>query len=214
MDKLIVKKLELGPIGTNAFLLWENKGSEAILIDAPPNCGEEISKVLKENDLTLSQIWLTHGHWDHMAGVKEVLSPGIKVIGHLADELMFNNPAVMSTFSIPGIDLQPVEITQWVEDGDQLDLWGRTTYVFHCPGHCPGNVAFYLKSEKICFVGDVIFAGSIGRTDLPGGDFASLEASIRNRIYTLPIDTELAVGHGPNTTVGDEIRENPYVRPL
>ena len=127
---------------------------------------------------------------------------------------MFNNPAVMSTFSIPGIDLQPVEITQWVEDGDQLDLWGRTTYVFHCPGHCPGNVAFYLKSEKICFVGDVIFAGSIGRTDLPGGDFASLEASIRNRIYTLPIDTELAVGHGPNTTVGDEIRENPYVRPL
>jgi glyoxylase-like metal-dependent hydrolase (beta-lactamase superfamily II) len=142
MDDLIVKKLELGPIGTNAFLLWENKGSEAILIDAPPNCGDEISKILKENDLTLSEIWLTHGHWDHMAGVKEVLSPGIKVIGHLADELMFNNPAVMSTFSIPGIDLQPVEITQWVEDGDQLDLWGRITNVFHCPGHCPGMSLF------------------------------------------------------------------------
>jgi glyoxylase-like metal-dependent hydrolase (beta-lactamase superfamily II) len=76
MDDLIVKKLELGPIGTNAFLLWENKGSEAILIDAPPDCGNEISKILKENDLTLSEIWLTHGHWDHMAGVKEVSVTG------------------------------------------------------------------------------------------------------------------------------------------
>jgi hydroxyacylglutathione hydrolase len=82
----------------------------------------------------------------------------------------------------------------------------------HCPGHCPGNVGFYLASENLCFVGDVIFSGSVGRTDLPGGDFPALENSIKEKIYTLPDDTELAVGHGPNTTVGREKMSNPYVR--
>ena len=115
------------------------------------------------------------------------------------------------SFSFPGVSLVPVEINQWVEDGDHLDLWGRDVKVLHCPGHCPGNVAFYLNQEKICFVGDVIFSGSVGRTDLPGGNFEELERSILRKIYTLPDDTQLAVGHGPNTTVGKEKSGNPYV---
>ena len=212
MKNLCVEKFELGPIATNAFLIWEEGGQEAILVDAPPFCSSEINAVLNDHKLSLKEIWLTHGHWDHIAGVSELIYTRAKVIAHQADEIMFQNPQLMSGFSLPGVTLVPVEINQWVEDGDHLDLWGRDVKVLHCPGHCPGNVAFYLKQEKICFVGDVIFSGSVGRTDLPGGNFEELEKSIKNKIYVLPDDTELAVGHGPNTTVEREKAVNPYVR--
>ena len=77
----------------------------------------------------------------------------------------------MSSFAIPGVDFQPITITKWIEHGDKLDLWGRRVEIRHCPGHCPGNIIFWIRKENICFVGDVIFSGSIGRADLPGGDF-------------------------------------------
>jgi len=213
MKDLVVKKMELGPIGTNAFLLWEENGGEAVLIDAPPYCAAEVNEILNENQLVLVGIWLTHGHWDHMAGAHELAEDGMEIIGHEDDRIMFENPALMSTFSIPGLELKPINITRWVKDEDQLDLWGRTVLVMHCPGHCPGNVAFLFSDESICFVGDVIFHGSVGRTDLPGGDVSKLEDSIRNKIYSLPDDTVLAVGHGPDTTVGKEKVSNPFVRP-
>ncbi len=213
MKKLVVKKMELGPIGTNAFMLWEEGGEEAILIDAPPDCASTIHEILVSNGLTLKAIWLTHGHWDHMGGGYELGIENIDVMGHKADRLLFEDPAVMTQFSIPGLTLKPISITKWVDEGDELDLWGRTVRVMHCPGHCPGNVAFFISSEEICFVGDVIFSGSVGRTDLPGGDFSALEHSIRNKIYSLPDDTLLAVGHGPDTTVGQEKSTNPFVRP-
>jgi hydroxyacylglutathione hydrolase len=115
---------------------------------------------------------------------------------------------------MPGISFDPISITNWVECGDKLDLLGREVEVRHCPGHCPGNIIFWVKQESICFVGDVIFAGSIGRADLPGGDFATLEKSIQKNIYTLPEKTKILPGHGPNTVVAEEILTNPYVRPL
>ncbi len=212
MNKLKVKKLELGPISTNAFLLWEENGNEAVLIDAPPVCKSAIDSFLKENNLILKQVWLTHGHWDHIAGVHEIIDTQTNIMGHRSDQLMFENPQLMASFSLPEISLVPVKIRQWVEDGDKLDLWGREVTVLHCPGHCPGNVAFYVACESVCFVGDVIFSGSVGRTDLPGGDFEALEKSIKKKIYSLPDETELAVGHGPNTTVGREKMSNPFVQ--
>ena len=213
MKDLVVKKMELGPIGTNAFLLWEENGGKAVLIDAPPDCAADVNEILKDNQLVLVEIWLTHGHWDHMAGAHELAEDGIEIIGHKDDQMMFENPALMSTFSIPGLELKPIKITRWVKEGDELDLWGRTIKVMHCPGHCPGNIAFLISDENICFVGDVIFSASIGRTDLPGGDFSKLEGSIRNKIYSLPDNTVLAVGHGPDTTVSKEKLSNPFVRP-
>ena len=112
---------------------------------------------------------------------------------------------------MPGMDFQPIQVTQWVSDGDKLDLFGREVDVLHVPGHCPGNVAFYVPSKDWCFVGDAIFAGSIGRTDLPGGDFATLEKSIKEKLYTLPGSTTLHPGHGPETTVEHEMATNPFV---
>jgi hydroxyacylglutathione hydrolase len=213
MNNLCCQKLELGPISTNAFLLWEDHVKEAVLIDCPPFGGNEVKELLSQKNLKLKEIWLTHGHWDHIAGVREFSQFKGKVIGHPSDQILFEKPELMSSFSLPELVLEPVHITDWVEDGSTLDLWERSVSVLHCPGHCPGNIAFYLESENICFVGDVIFSGSVGRTDLPGGDFEDLKNSILNKIYTLPDHTELAVGHGPNTTVGQEKASNPYVRP-
>ena len=118
----------------------------------------------------------------------------------------------MSSFAMPGMDFRPVEVTRWVEDGESFTALEREILVAHCPGHCPGNVIFHLPEENRCFVGDVIFAGSIGRADLPGGDFDVLENSIHTKIYALADETVLHPGHGPDTTVGQEKETNPFVR--
>ncbi len=213
MKPLRVNKMELGPIGTNAFVVWEEGGTKAVLIDAPLDCYDFITSFLMKEGLELTAIWLTHGHWDHMAGAAEMSKGNLPVLGHSADKIMFEDPNIMSSFAMPGIEFEAVEITQWISGGDRLELFGRHVDVLHCPGHCPGNVVFWIESDHICFVGDVIFAGGIGRYDLPGGDFNILENSIKEKIYTLPVETALCPGHGPDTTVATEIQSNPFVRP-
>ncbi|MBU63320.1 MAG: MBL fold metallo-hydrolase [Opitutae bacterium] len=211
MSDLQLQKFELGPIGTNAFLVWEENGTEAILVDAPPQAKETIAPILATRGLRLSALWLTHGHWDHMAGAAELTSGEMTVLGHKDDLELFENPQCMSSFAMPGMEFQPISVTQWVSNKDKLELFGRDVEVLHVPGHCPGNVAFHVPSEGWCFVGDAIFAGSIGRTDLPGGDFATLEKSIKDNLYTLPPATSLHPGHGPDTTVEREMATNPFV---
>ncbi len=213
MKSLVVRKMELGPIGTNAYLLWEEEGREAVLVDAPPGCAEAVEPLLDSHGLVLREIWLTHGHWDHMIGAADLAGEGVEVLGHREDRMLFEQPAVMATFAMPGLDFKPIGISRWIEEGDELELWGRRVAILHCPGHCPGNVVFWMEEERICFVGDVIFAGSVGRADLPGGDFSVLERSIREKIYNLPAETALLPGHGPDTSVSAELRSNPFVRP-
>ena len=202
---------ELGPVATNAFLLWEEGKSDATLVDAPPGADQAIKSALEDHELNLSQLLLTHGHWDHMAGAATVKWPGVETWGHEADRTLCAEPAVMSAFAMPGMSFDPVVIDHWIGEGDLIDVLGRQVEVRHVPGHCPGNVLFYFQEDKIALVGDAIFAGSIGRTDLPGGDSDLLEKSIREKIYTLPDEVVLLPGHGPNTSVGREKATNPYV---
>ena len=123
MKILCVEKMELGPIATNAFLLWEENGDgNAVLIDAPPFARDSVEEVLERQKIKLKSIWLTHGHWDHMGGVADFDTNELEIIGHRNDQIMFEQPGIMSTFAIPGLELKPVQITRWVEHGDYL-IW-------------------------------------------------------------------------------------------
>jgi hydroxyacylglutathione hydrolase len=200
-----------GPIETNAYLLTETSQGEAVLIDAPGGIWAQVEPILARDQLTLRELWLTHGHWDHTQGGAEVVRrTGARVRAHCDDRMLIETPEVMNVF-LRGLTLEPIGVDQWVGDGETWSLWGRTVEVRHVPGHCPGNILFYIADAAWAAVGDAIFAGSVGRTDLPGGSMAVLERSIRDKIYTLPAATRLHPGHGPATTVATERATNPYV---
>jgi len=205
-----VKILPLGPVQTNAFLL--STGGRAVLVDAPMGAHPAVGKILQSEGLTLEALLLTHGHWDHTTDAYLFQQEGIPLYGHAADRELFENPGSMAGFGLPGVPLEPVTIDHWLEEGDRRTFLGFEAEVRHVPGHCPGNILFYFDEQAACFSGDAIFAGSIGRYDLPGGDFSVLEKSIQTRIYTLPGDTEIYPGHGPVTSVREEMRRNPFVR--
>ena len=205
--------LPSGPIETNGFLLTDTSRGEAVLIDAPGEIWELVEPILEREKCKLVELWLTHGHWDHIQdAAKVVRATGAKVRGHLADRQFFETPEIMSAFLGGRITLEPVAVDHWVAQGDRFEALGRTVEVRHVPGHCPGNVLFYFASAGAVFDGDALFAGSVGRTDLPGGSRDVLMRSIREQIYTLPDDTAVYPGHGPATTVGAEKTSNPYVR--
>ncbi|MFT3870624.1 MAG: MBL fold metallo-hydrolase [Nibricoccus sp.] len=210
--------LPAGPIQTNAYLLTAPERGEAVLIDAPGDIWAEIEPLLNDSKCKLTELWLTHGHWDHMQGGAEVVEKtGAKVRAHKDDQMMIENPEIMKRFMGEDLGLRPVKVDIWVAQGDKFPALGVEVEVRHVPGHCPGNVLFYFAGNKTtkaagaAFVGDALFAGSVGRTDLPGGSFEQLDQSIREQIYTLPDDTIVFPGHGPRTAVRNEKQSNPYV---
>ncbi len=209
-----VHVLPAGPIQTNAYLLTVPEREVAVLIDAPLDVWPDVSALLAKDKCVLKELWITHGHWDHMQGAAEVVrQTGAEILAHQADQILIETPEVMS--AVLGFPIEPARVDRWIAAGEKIDVLGGelSAEVRHVPGHCPGNVLFYFATQKIAFVGDAIFAGSVGRTDLPQGNFPTLEKSIRTQIYTLPKETKLYPGHGDETTVGEEIATNPYVRP-
>ena len=204
--------LPAGPIQTNAYLLTVPQRGEAVLIDAPGAVWGPVKKILTEEKCALRELWLTHGHWDHTQGGAEVVrDSGAKVKAHVDDRAMIETPEIMERFMGERMNLQPIHVDHWVKQGETFEALGVTVEVRHVPGHCPGNVLFYFATLGAAFVGDALFNGSIGRTDLPGGDFDTLERAIREQIYTLPPETMVLAGHGPKTTVKHERATNPYV---
>jgi hydroxyacylglutathione hydrolase len=205
--------LPAGPIETNAFLLTDAARGEAVLVDAPGDILESVKPILAREQCKLKELWLTHGHWDHIQdAAKVVRATGAQTRGHRADRHFFETPEIMSAFLSSRITLEKIAINHWVEQGDRFEALGRTVEVRHVPGHCPGNVLFYFADEGAALVGDALFAGSVGRTDLPGGSRDVLVKAIREQIYTMPDATVVYPGHGPETTVGVEKQTNPYVR--
>jgi glyoxylase-like metal-dependent hydrolase (beta-lactamase superfamily II) len=208
-----VHVLPAGPIQTNAYLVTEPATGEAVLIDAPEGVWAQVEPLLRKEGCRLTALWLTHGHWDHTQGAAQVArKSGAPTHAHRDDRTLIETPEVMRPLLMPGLVVEPTKVDRWLEDRETLDALGERVRVSHVPGHAPGSLMFYFPRAGAAFVGDALFRGSVGRTDLPGGDFGKLENSIRSRIYTLPDETRVFPGHGGPTTVGEEKANNPHVR--
>ena len=195
----------------NCSIVWCDETMKAAVIDP----GGELDRLLAEIErlgLALEQIWLTHAHIDHAGGTAELATRlGLPIIGpHPADQFWIDGlPQQSRMFGFP-----PAEAfapTRWLADGDTVSLGHSTLQVRHCPGHTPGHVVFHAPEIDRAFVGDVLFAGSIGRTDFPQGDHDTLIASITGRLWPMGDQTVFIPGHGPESTFGRERKHNPYV---
>ncbi len=201
---------ELGPIGVNCFLIVP-ENSDAILIDAPEDAFEAISQHLASLNKKLGAVLLTHGHWDHIWDAKKFQDAGAKIYAHPESKTFIEEVGAQNSYMFFGNKLENPKIDCALFDGEILEFGDSKIEVRHTPGHCAGSVIFYIKEKDLAFVGDLIFAQSVGRTDMPTGDFALLKKSIKNKIFTLPNTCKLLPGHGEFTSVEIEKSSNPYV---
>lgn len=204
---------EFGPALTNTYIVIDKSTNYAVVIDVPPNSLDFINKTLKEESAELKEIWLTHSHWDHTADAPELRDHhNVPVLLHSDDEYRLVNPnAYTGGFPLP-FDMRGIKADKYIKEGDELILGHQKFRVLQTPGHTEGGVIFVNDEKQTVIVGDTIFKQSIGRTDLPGGDFLVLMNSIKNKILTLPDDYALYPGHGPRTTVGSERKINPFIK--
>jgi hydroxyacylglutathione hydrolase len=208
---MIHETLPVGMLGCNCSVIGDEISREAIVIDP----GDDVSKIiaiLERNQFAVKMIVITHAHIDHIGGAEKLRAhTGAPVYMHESDKMLSEGLDVQAgwlgveTPKDPGID-QPAR------EGDIIRAGSIEAHVLHTPGHTPGSISLYLPVEGKLIAGDTLFQGSIGRTDLPGGDTAQIGRSIRGKLYTLPEDTIVFPGHGGTTTIGEEKRSNPFVR--
>ena len=199
------------PYQQNCSVMRCQSTGKAAIVD-PGGDIERILKVVDEMDATVEKIILTHGHMDHCAA-SDVLRRqlGVPIEGpHRDDEFWLAKlPEWCQMSGFPHADAFPPD--RWLEEGDTVAVGDQTLQVLHCPGHTPGHVVFYYAPQKVAWVGDVLFQGSIGRTDFPRGNHAELIASIREKLFPLGDDVTFIPGHGPTSTFGEERHGNPFV---
>ena len=203
-----------GPFVQNSYLAWQTGSPSAVAIDAGMGAPDLIA-ALNRKQLRLDAILLTHAHLDHIDGaaILKRHAPHAPIYLHSDDQLFYDNVALQATqFGMRVEALPPVD--ERYGHGDTVTFAGIEFGVSHVPGHAPGHVSLKVKNSNVAFVGDVVFQGSIGRTDLPGGDYQQLMRSIREHVMTLPDDTRLYCGHGPDTTVRAERTTNPFIAPM
>ncbi|WP_295528328.1 MBL fold metallo-hydrolase [uncultured Pseudacidovorax sp.] len=204
--------LPVTPFQQNCSLVWCDATNKAALIDP----GGEIDRLItaaESRGLALEQLWLTHAHIDHAGGTGELAERlGLPIVGpHPGDQFWIDGlPQQSAMFGFP--PARAFTPTRWLADGDTVTLGEETLTVRHCPGHTPGHVVFHSASAQRAFVGDVLFAGSIGRTDFPGGSHPQLIDSIVQRLWPMGDETVFIPGHGPESSFGRERRSNPYVQ--
>ena len=210
---MILESFPVGPLQANCTILGDEEAGEAIVIDP----GDEVGRIhrrLTELGLTLKQILLTHAHIDHVGGALRL-------------KRLTGAPIFLNDADLPLLDTMNVQAS-WVgmatpetappdgslEDGQLVGLEGYPAQVLHTPGHTQGSVCLYFAPLKLLIAGDTLFAGSIGRTDLPGGNYGQIIESIQTRLLALPDETRVLTGHGPETTIGAERRSNPFLQAM
>jgi len=207
-----VDRLVLGEFETNCYIARSSdSAAECLIIDTGLDI-RELPAFLDQHKLTPAAVILTHGHIDHIAGVEALRKkfPSIQVYIHKLDAEMLGNANVNLSI-MAGSSFTAGKADRLIDEGDTIDKAGIRLRVIHTPGHTPGGICLYSEKDGIIFVGDTIFAGSVGRTDFPNGNMKQLIEGIKHKLLTLPENTIAYPGHGPETTIGQEKAENPFL---
>jgi hydroxyacylglutathione hydrolase len=205
---MILIRLVVGPLQVNCFILADEKTKDAVVID-PGDDAADILKIVKDKGLAVKYIVNTHGHFDHIGANKAVKeATGAELLTHEADAQLLASASLQArAFGMNAETSPPPD--RFVKHGDVIAAGEVSLEVLHTPGHSPGGIC--LLEQGMVFTGDALFAGSIGRTDLPGGDLKALLHSIKTNLMVLPDETKVFSGHGPASTIGEERRENPFL---
>ncbi len=199
------------PFQQNCLLLWCENSRRAVVFD-PGGDVPAIVEAIKKVGVTVEQIWLTHGHIDHVGGAAELRDMlNVPIVGpHIDDKFLLDHVVESGAgFGMTGVrNFTP---DRWLNEGDKVALGEMTFEILHCPGHSPGSVVFFNREMRFAHVGDVLFNGSVGRTDLPGGSHATLIQSITYKLLPLGDDVQFICGHGPGSTFGHERQTNPFL---
>jgi len=195
----------------NCTLIWCEATKKAVVID-PGGDVPKIQAAIQQTKVSVEKIWLTHGHIDHVGGAAD-LRDALKVPiegPHIADKFLLDNVVTSGArFGMTGVrDFAP---DRWLEEGDRVSIGELTFEILHCPGHSPGSVVFFSKEMRFAHVGDVLFNGSVGRSDIPGGNHETLIKSIIDKLLPLGDDVAFICGHGPGSSIGQERMTNPFL---
>jgi glyoxylase-like metal-dependent hydrolase (beta-lactamase superfamily II) len=208
---MIHRILPVGPLQCNCSIIGDEQTREAMVID-PGDQIEDILEILRQEKLTLKQIVITHAHIDHVGGAMKLkAATGASILMNQDDHALLKMVDMQATWvgmRPPG----PVQIDEPAGEGRVLRIGNISANVVHTPGHTEGSICLYFPKEKKLIAGDTLFAGSIGRTDLPGGSFDKIIRSLHTRVLALPDETLVVPGHGPQTTIGDERETNPFLQ--
>ena len=208
---MIFRSFAVPPLDCNCSIIGDPITKQAIVVD-PGGDPNRILKELQERDLTVAYIVHTHAHFDHFLASGEMKrATGAPLWLHKDDKILWENLEMQcQVFGVPYVPAPPPD--RWLKDDEELTLGEVKGLALHTPGHTPGSMCFHFPAAHMVIAGDTLFRGSIGRTDLWGGDAQAIEQSIKNRLYTLDEGTRVITGHGPETRIGDELRYNLYVR--
>ena len=208
---MIHKIFPVGPLQCNCSVIGDEQTREAMVID-PGDQIDDILRILKEEKLTLKQIVVTHAHIDHVGGAMKLkAATGAPILMNQKDEALLNMLDVQAAW----IGMKPpgaVQVDEAIGEGRVLQVGGISSSVIHTPGHTEGSICLYFPKQKTLIAGDTLFAGSIGRTDLPGGSYEKIIRSLHNQLLQLPDETQVVPGHGPLTSIGEERESNPFLQ--
>jgi hydroxyacylglutathione hydrolase len=211
MSKAKAVIIPVTPFQQNCTLLWCETTNRAVVID-PGGDLPRIESAIAQARVTVDKIWLTHGHVDHVGGAADLKAKlKVPIEGPHRDDLFLLQHVVETARTFGIENAANVTPDLWLEEKDQVQVGELTLDVLHCPGHSPGSIVFFSPAQRLAIVGDVLFAGSIGRTDLPGGNHRQLLNAIRDKLLPLGDDVAIVSGHGPTSTIGRERATNPFL---